>query len=42
MEFVSSLAVFVDHVTYTEHLEGENATLEQEIEELQRKLEVSE
>ena len=36
MEFVSSLAVLVDHVTYTERLEGEKTTLEQEVEELRR------
>jgi hypothetical protein len=42
MEFVSSLAVLVDHVAYTGRLEGRKATLEQEVEELQRKLEVSE
>jgi uncharacterized protein (UPF0335 family) len=40
--FVSNLVAFVDHVTYTGRLEGEKATLEQEIEELRRKLEVSE
>ena len=34
--------MFVDHVTYTRRLEGEKTTLEQEIKELQRKLEVSE
>jgi uncharacterized protein (UPF0335 family) len=38
----SDLAAFVDHVTYTGRLEGEKATLEQEIEELRRKLEVPE
>ena len=37
-----NLAMFVDHVTYTRRLEGEKTTLEQEIKELQRKLEVSE
>ena len=42
MVFVSNLARFVDHVAYTGCLEGENATLEQEIKELQRKLKVSE
>ena len=42
MEFVSSLVVLVDHVAYTERLEGEKATLEQEIKELRRKLEVFE
>jgi len=41
MEFVSSLAVLVDHVTYTGRLEGEKTTLEQEVKELRRKLEVS-
>ena len=32
----------VDHVAYTGHLEGKKATLEQEVEELWHKLEVSE
>ena len=41
MEFVSSLSVLVDHVTYTGRLEGEKTTLEQEVKELQCKLEVS-
>ena len=41
MEFVSSLSVLVDHVTYTGRLEGEKTTLEQEVKELRRKLEVS-
>ena len=40
MEFVSSLIVLVDHVTYTGCLKGKKATLEQEIEGLQHKLEV--
>ena len=34
--------MFVDHVAYTRRLEGEKATLEQDIKELQCKLEVSE
>jgi hypothetical protein len=38
MECVPSLAMLVDHVTYTRHLEGEKATLEQEVEELRCKL----
>ena len=42
MEFASNLAMLVDHVTYTGRLEGEKATLEQEIKELRRKLEVFE
>ena len=42
MEFASNLAVFADHVAYTKRLEGEKATLEQGIEELRRKSEVSE
>ena len=41
MECVSNLAMFADHVAYTGRLEGEKATLEQEIKELQHKLEVS-
>ena len=41
MEFVSSLVMLVDHVAYTERLEGEKATLEQEVKELRCKLEVS-
>ena len=42
MEFASNLAVFADHVAYTKRLEGEKATLEQGIEELRCKSEVSE
>lgn len=42
MEFVSKLVVLIDHVTYTGRLEGEKPTLEQEIGDLRRKLEVSE
>ena len=34
--------MLVDHVAYTERLEGEKATLEQEVKELRCKLEVSE
>ena len=34
--------MLVDHVAYTRRLEGKKATLEQEIEELRCKLEVSE
>ena len=41
MEFVSSHAMVVDHVAYTGRLEGEKATLEQEVKELRCKLEVS-
>ena len=40
MGIVSNLAMFVDHVTYTGCLKGKKATLEQEIEGLQHKLEV--
>lgn len=42
MEVPLSLAVFVDHVTYTGRLEDEKTTLKQVIEELRQKLGVSE
>jgi hypothetical protein len=42
MECDPSLAMLVDHVAYTGRLEGEKVTLEQEVEELRCKLEVSE
>jgi hypothetical protein len=36
------LSFFVDHVTYTRHLEGEKMTMEQDIDELRCKLDISE